>query len=76
MINEQKKSEIKEMIISFGGPMITIEHILNENRFIDNHIIETLDYIASIRCIDEWSTNDLVNDRNLSFKENKFFLIK
>ena len=83
LLNNHKR-DIDEMIVDLGGPHSTIELILNQlveplslkNKHTTPFILESLNYIASVRHINERATNQLVKPYNLIFKNNKFNALK
>jgi hypothetical protein len=72
LLNNHKR-DIDQMIVDLGGPYSTIELIL-KNKHTTSFILESLNYIASVRHINERATNQLVKPYNLIFKNNKFSL--
>lgn len=76
---EQHKKEIQDLIITLGGPNSAIEYILgqtgplypNQKRTVE-YVIGCLDFIASIRHINQNSINRLVKPYNLFYTNGKF----
>ena len=77
-LTQQHKKEIEDFIILLGGPNSAIECILEQtgplysNKGLlqpqDEYVIGCLDFIASIRHINENSINRLVGPYNLFYK--------
>ena len=78
-LTQQHKKEIEDFIILLGGPNSAIEYILEQTgplypnqKRTSEYVIGCLDFIASIRHINENSINRLVGPYNLFYKNSKF----
>jgi hypothetical protein len=79
MLSEQHKLEIEEFVKLQGGPNSAIEYILgqtgplypNQKRTVE-YVIGCLDFIASIRHINQNSINRLIKPYNLFYTNGKF----
>jgi hypothetical protein len=80
-LTEFQKNEIREMIEDIGGPHSTIEDILIKTNplklkedSVISYTLDSLNYIASIRKVDNEVINEMVNLYGLSYNNGKFYL--